>query len=69
MGAVNNLAARLCARAEAGSVLVSKRVHGRVEGRVVAEPVEALSLKGFQTPIPAYSIHSMKHVEEVADGR
>ena len=69
VGAVNNLAARLCARAEAGSVLVSKRVHGRVEGRVVAEPVEALSLKGFQAPIPAYSIHSLKRVEELADDR
>ena len=69
VGAVNNLAARLCARAEAGSVLVSKRVHGRVEGRVVAEPVEALTLKGFQSPVPAYSIHSMKDIEELADGR
>jgi adenylate cyclase len=69
VGAVNNLAARLCARAEAGSVLVSKRVHGRVEGRVVAEPVEALSLKGFQAPVPAYSVHSMRKVEELADGR
>lgn len=69
VGAVNNLAARLCARAEAGSVLVSKRVHGRVEGRVVAELVEALTLKGFQSPVPAYSIHSMKDIEELADGR
>lgn len=69
VGAVNNLAARLCARAEAGSVLVSKRVHGRVEGRVVAEPVDALSLKGFQSPVPAFSIHSMRRVEELADGR
>jgi class 3 adenylate cyclase/CheY-like chemotaxis protein len=69
VGAVNNLAARLCGRAEAGSVLVSKRVHGRVEGRVVAEPVEALTLKGFQAPVPAYSVHSMKKVEELADGR
>jgi adenylate cyclase len=66
---VNNLAARLCARAEAGSVLVSKRVFGRVDGRVVAEPVEALTLKGFQAPVPAFSIHSMKKVEELADGR
>ena len=69
VGAVNNLAARLCARAEGGSVLVSKRVHGRVEGRVVAEPVDALSLKGFQSPVPAFSIHSLRAVEELADGR
>jgi class 3 adenylate cyclase/CheY-like chemotaxis protein len=69
VGAVNNLAARLCARAEAGSVLVSKRVHGRVEGRVVAEPVDALTLKGFTSPVPAFSIHSLKRVEELAHGR
>jgi adenylate cyclase len=60
VGAVNNLAARLCAKAESGSVLVSKRVYGRVESRVEAEPVEALALKGFATPIPAYNILSMK---------
>jgi adenylate cyclase len=69
VGAVNNLAARLCSKAEAGSVLVSKRVYGRVESRVVAEPVEALALKGFQSPIPAYSVLAMKHQEELADGR
>ena len=69
VGAVNNLAARLCARAEAGSVLVSKRVYARVEGRVVAEPVDPLVLKGFQAPIPAYSVLSMKRQEELADGR
>lgn len=60
VGAVNNLAARLCSRAESGSVLVSKRVYARVESRVEAEPVEALALKGFATPIPAYNILSMK---------
>jgi len=69
VGAVNNLAARLCSKAEAGSVLVSKRVYGRVESRVVAEPVEALALKGFQSPIPAYSVLAMKRQEELADGR
>ncbi len=69
VGAVNNLAARLCACAESGSVLVSQRVHGRVEGRVVAEPVEQLALKGFQSPIPAYNVLSMKREEELADGR
>jgi len=69
VGAVNNLAARLCAGAESGSVLVSKRVHARVEGRVKAEPVGALTLKGFQSPVPAFSILSLKHEEELADGR
>ena len=66
IGAVNNLAARLCAQAPAGGILVSQRVHARVEDRVVAEPVEALTLKGFQKPVAAYSIVSMKPAEELA---
>jgi class 3 adenylate cyclase len=66
IGAVNNLAARLCTQATAGSILVSQRVHARVEDRVVAEPVEPLALKGFQKPVPAYSIVAMKPAEELA---
>ena len=42
VGAVNNLAARLCACASAGQVLVSKRVHSRIESRVVSEAVETV---------------------------
>jgi len=69
VGAVNNLAARLCAGAESGSVMVSKRVFGRVEGRVTAEPVGSLTLKGFQSPVPAYNILALRREEELADGR
>jgi class 3 adenylate cyclase len=58
IGAVNNLAARLCAQAEPGRVLVSTRVHARVADHVVSEAVEPLALKGFQAPVPAFSIVS-----------
>jgi DNA-binding response OmpR family regulator len=69
IGGVNNLAARLCSEAQAGTVLVSQRVHAKVEDRVVANPVQALALKGFQGPVPAYSIVSLtKPVEELANG-
>jgi adenylate cyclase len=68
IGTVNNLAARLCSQAESGQVLVSKRVYGRVEDRVVAEPVGALTLKGIQSPVPAFSIFSMKPAEEPVHG-
>jgi class 3 adenylate cyclase len=47
-------------------VLVSQRVHGRVEDHVVAEPVEPLTLKGFQSPVSAFRIVAMKAAEEVA---
>ena len=64
----NNLAARLCGQAESGAVLVSQRVFGRVEDRVRAEAVEALTLKGFPKPVPAYRIVALNPAE-VASGR
>ncbi len=60
IGAVCNLSARLCAQAAAGQVLVSQRVHARVEGKVVAELVGELTLKGIQAPVPAYNVLAMK---------
>jgi len=56
IGAVNNLAARLCGQAAAGQVLVSQRVYGRVEDKVVAESVGELNLKGIHAPVPVFSI-------------
>jgi len=60
IGAVNNLAARLCGQAAAGQVLVSQRVYGRVEDKVVAESVGELNLKGIHAPVPAFSIIAMR---------
>jgi len=63
IGAVNNLAARLCAQAEPGQVLVSQRVYGRIETRVVAESIGTLPLKGMSAPVPAYNVVSMRESE------
>jgi class 3 adenylate cyclase len=65
VGAVNNLAARLCGEAAVGQILVSQRVFGRVEDRVVAESMGDLSLKGFHAPVPAYNVVTMKEVQEI----
>ena len=65
VGAVNNLAARLCSQAEAGQVLVSQRIHGRLEGRIVSEPVGELALKGMQAPVAAFNVISVKPQAEV----
>jgi len=62
IGAVNNLAARLCAEANPGQVVVSQRVFGRVEDRVAAEALGELKLKGIQGGVPAYGILSLKEV-------
>ncbi|HEY3099338.1 MAG TPA: adenylate/guanylate cyclase domain-containing protein, partial [Methylomirabilota bacterium] len=60
IGSVTNLAARLCAEARPGQILISQRVHGEAGALVDAEPVGELQLKGFQRPIPAYSVRRLK---------
>ena len=60
MGTVCNLAARLCAEAKGGEVLVSQRVYGKVEERVQAQQVRELTLKGLNRPIPTFNIISLR---------
>lgn len=60
IGPVTNLAARLCDEAEGGQILISQRVYAAVETLAIAEPVGALSLKGFVKPVPAYSLCELK---------
>ncbi len=66
VGAVNNLAARLCNEAVTGQVLISQRVMGRLEGRIVAEPVGELSLKGLKAPVPAFNVISVNAEMEMS---
>jgi signal transduction histidine kinase/class 3 adenylate cyclase len=56
IGAVTNLAARLCGEARHGQILISERVRHFVKDVVHAEPVGALTLKGFQKPVVAYNV-------------
>jgi adenylate cyclase len=67
IGAVNNIAARLCAEASSGQVLVAQRVYGRVEERVVAESVGELKLKGINTPVPAFNVIALRQLERVTE--
>jgi adenylate cyclase len=59
IGSVTNLAARLCAEAGAGQVLVSQRVFNAVDDVAVGEPVGALELRGFSRPISAVGVSRM----------
>jgi adenylate cyclase len=59
IGSVTNLAARLCAEASAGQVLVSQRVFSAVEDVAVGEIVGPLKLRGFSRPIRAYGVSQM----------
>jgi class 3 adenylate cyclase/CheY-like chemotaxis protein len=56
IGAVVNLAARLCGEAADGQVLVNQRVHGMVEDLIHVEPVGELTLKGLSRAVPAFNV-------------
>ena len=60
IGTVTNVAARLCAEAKPGQILVPQRLLGAVENFVEAEPVGELSLKGFHRAIPAHNVKCLK---------
>ncbi len=59
IGNVTNLAARLCAEAQGGQVLVDRKTLASIEEIIDAVPVGPLSLKGFAQPVPAFSIERM----------
>jgi len=56
IGSVTNLAARLCAEAVAGQILISQRVHSATEDMVTADAVGDLTLRGFSRPMPAFNV-------------
>jgi adenylate cyclase len=61
VGTVTNLAARLCAEARGGQILISQRVYAMVEELIEAEPVEEeLLLKGFHKPVMAFDVLRLK---------
>jgi len=60
IGAVTNLAARLCGEAKDGQVLVSSRLAAAIEGLIETDALGPLPLKGFSRPIPAFSVLRLK---------
>ena len=56
IGNVTNLAARLCAEAAAGQVLIDRKVMAQIEGAVEARTLEPLRLKGLSHPVPAFVV-------------
>ena len=61
IGTVTNLAARLCAEARPGQVLLSQRVQTAVEPLVETEPVGDVSLKGISRPVKIFNLLSLKN--------
>jgi class 3 adenylate cyclase len=60
VGNVVNLASRLSDAAAPGQILISQRVHAAVEGRVAAEPMKELALKGFTRPVVSYEVVAVR---------
>ena len=56
IGTVCNVAARLCAEAKDGQILLSQRVNVALRGSVGTEQVGALALKGLTQPVVAYNV-------------
>jgi class 3 adenylate cyclase len=60
IGSVTNLAARLCAEARPGQILIQRRVFAAVEELIDATAVGELALKGFSRPIPTYEVGALR---------
>jgi len=56
IGTVTNLAARLCAEAQPGQVLLSQKVTTSVEALVEVEPVGDVTLKGLSRPMKVFNL-------------
>jgi adenylate cyclase len=63
IGAVCSLAARLCAEAKGGQVLISQRVLAAIEPLVKVDSIGELALKGFQRPVPTFNVLSVNAVD------
>jgi adenylate cyclase len=59
IGAVPNLASRLCDEAKDGQILIDGKVRAAVEAIAEIEPLEELRLKGFHRPINAANVRAV----------
>lgn len=56
IGKTTNLAARLCAAAKGGQILISRKTRFQVEDLVEVEEIGALEVKGFSEPVMAFNV-------------
>jgi class 3 adenylate cyclase len=56
IGTVCNVAARLCAEAKDGQILLSQRVNAGLRGSIPTEQLGPLALKGLTQPVVAYNV-------------
>jgi adenylate cyclase len=53
---VCNVAARLCAEAKDGQILISQRVAARLDDNITLEDIGSLTLKGLMQPVSAFNV-------------
>ncbi len=66
IGSVTNLAARLCADAEAWQILVTERVYSAAGSLVVGEDVGKRELRGFSRAVHTFSVRGVDNSRTVA---
>jgi class 3 adenylate cyclase len=59
IGAVPNLASRLCDEAKDGQILIDNKVRAAVEAIAELEPLAELKLKGFHRPVTAANVRAV----------
>jgi adenylate cyclase len=60
IGNVPNLAARLCGQARAGEIILDAQTEHEVSQIAESEAIGPLILRGFQQPVPAFRLRSLK---------
>jgi adenylate cyclase len=66
IGAVANVASRLCSEAKSGQILVSQRVVSAIESIAEVENLGEMMLKGITQAIPVYDIRMLKNSNAVS---
>jgi adenylate cyclase len=66
IGAVANLASRLCSEAKPGQILISQRVFTAIEDHVEVDHLGELSLKGITQPVPVHDVRTLR--DKASDG-
>jgi len=60
VGTVVNLAARLCAEARNGQILIDPKVRTAIETQAELEPAGELTLKGIQRPVVTFNVVAVR---------
>jgi adenylate cyclase len=66
IGAVANLASRLCSEAKSGQILVSQRVVSAIESIAEVENLGELMLKGINQATPVHDVRRLKNADVVS---